>query len=154
MIKRAYNTFPKPMKEAILQVKSNYIPFPYNYGIQFSRDYCDLMRSQWYSEERLRGLQFLKLKALLRHAYRNVPYYRRMFKEQNLEPNDVKTFKDFAELPILTKDDIRRHANDLIARNWETYSPSINHTSGSTSEPLNYYEPYLKDMENKIKEDK
>jgi len=97
------------------------------------------MESQWYTRERLQMMQFNKLKMLLQHAYQNVPYYTKVFHERGLTPDDIQCIDDLSKLPILTKDDVRKHFNDLIARNSQVFNPRVAHTSGSTGEPLTYY---------------
>ncbi|MCK5559768.1 MAG: phenylacetate--CoA ligase family protein, partial [Thermoplasmata archaeon] len=68
----------------------------------------ELNQSQWWSRERLEELQNKRLKALIRHAYKNVPYYHKMFKQLRLLPIDIKTTKDLSKLPLLTKENIRK----------------------------------------------
>ena len=68
-----------------------------------------LNRTQWLSLAEMRELQDEKLRRLVRHAYRNVPYYRARMHERGLTPEDVRTQADLPKLPFLTKDDIRRH---------------------------------------------
>ena len=45
-------------------------------------------------EEKLRRLQLEKFKRILRWAYDRSPFYRRLYREAGLEPEDIKTFED------------------------------------------------------------
>ena len=74
-------------------------------------------KTQWYSPDQMEKLQQKKLQVILSHAYENVPYYHRIFKERNLKPEDIKSTEDLSKLPILTKDDIRRNFDNMIAKN-------------------------------------
>jgi phenylacetate-CoA ligase len=96
-------------------------------------------RTQWWDIERLRELQNEKLRALVMHAYQNVPYYRRIFEERGLIGGDIQTVEDLNRLPILTKDIIWRNFNDMTAKGVNKWKPLLNATSGSTGEPLKYY---------------
>lgn len=98
-----------------------------------------LEETQWWSSVRLRELQDQKLRALIRHAYWKVPYYRRIFEERGLTAEDVQIVEDLHKLPILTKDDIRQNSSELIAEDFKKWKPILSVTSGSTGEPLRYY---------------
>jgi phenylacetate-CoA ligase len=127
------------MKGLLRPFKQRWIPFPYNQGIEFTRIYNESLESQWWSKDSLQELQFRRLKALLKHAYQNVPYHRRIFEERNLKPRDFQCFEDLQKLPVLTKEDVRTNFHALISQHFHIYRPAVFHTSGSTGEPLNYY---------------
>ena len=99
-----------------------------------------LEESQWWSPAELRALQERKLRRLVSHVYRNVPFYRRWMDEHGIRPKDVRTLDDLHLLPIVDKhvlvanfpDDLRDHSlppEQLI----EAAS------SGSTGERLHYW---------------
>ena len=94
---------------------------------------------QWWSSDRIAALQLERLRALLRHAYQNVPYYRKKFTDLGLHPDDIKTLDDLAKLPILTKKDIRENRAELVARNFTQNELIPSATGGSTGEPLQFY---------------
>lgn len=96
--------------------------------------------TQYWPIEKIRRYQFLKLKRLLIHTYQHVPYYRNVFKGMKITPEDIRSFDDFRELPILTKDIIRLDADAFIARNTAHENLIPNATGGSTGEPLHFYQ--------------
>ena len=108
-------------------------------GTSIQKNLAFLNKSQWWKPEQLEELQNKKLRALIRHSYKNVPYYHRIFKENNLKPDDIKTKDDLKKLPFLTKDIIRKNLSDLLAKDFKKWKPRQNATSGSTGEPLKYY---------------
>ena len=77
-----------------------------------------LEKTQWLSKSEIEELQNKKLRALLRHAYDNVPYYRKVFNDHGIYPDDIKTRQDLPRIPILTKEIIRKNLPDLIAKNF------------------------------------
>jgi len=103
------------------------------------RYYQELKEIQWWSSDKIAELQLERLKALLRHAYQNVPYYNRKFTEVGLYPDDIKTLDDLVKLPILTKKDIREHRAELVAQNLPQDQIIPSATGGSTGEPLQFY---------------
>ncbi len=58
--------------------------------------------------EKLRELQLARLKAQVRHAYDDVPHYKKAFDEMGLSPEDIKTLEDVRLLPVTTKEDLRQ----------------------------------------------
>ncbi|MFC2046295.1 phenylacetate--CoA ligase family protein [Chloroflexota bacterium] len=99
-----------------------------------------LEQSQWESSERLRELQKEKLRRLVHHAYEHVPYYRRVFEERGMRPEDIATPEDLSKLPVLTKEETRRQFRDQIsADNCKGNDYLRLHSSGSTGEPYHFY---------------
>lgn len=94
-------------------------------------------RNQWLSPEQLASLQWDRLKRLLEHCYREVPYYQQQWKGLGVTPDDIRSLDDYARLPTLTKADIRAHSDDLKATSWRDRLLYKN-TSGSTGEPLRF----------------
>ena len=57
--------------------------------------------------DELQALQLERLKWSLRHAYDNVPHYRRAFDEAGVHPDDLKTLADLAKFPFTEKKTLR-----------------------------------------------
>jgi phenylacetate-CoA ligase len=99
-----------------------------------------LQKTQWLDAASTRELQDEKLRRLVRHAYRNVPYYRRKMQELKLRPEDVRSQADLHKLPMLTKADIRQHLYfDIMSENHDKSQVLKVTTSGSTGEPFVCY---------------
>lgn len=98
-----------------------------------------LEQTQWCSPAALQELQNHKLRRLVEHAYLHVPYYRQIFEERKLTPQDIVTTADLVKLPILTKQDIRQNFKQLIVSEQQREKPFLNASSGSTVKPLKYY---------------
>lgn len=96
-----------------------------------------LEKTQWLKPSQIDELQEKKLHALLIHAYENVPYYRQMFKQNNLKPDDIKSVDDLTKLPILTKGIIRRNSKKLLGNNVKRTSEF--QSGGTTGDPLISY---------------
>ncbi|OOG53671.1 phenylacetate--CoA ligase family protein [Rhodanobacter sp. C03] len=97
----------------------------------------DYRRNQWLAPEQIAALQWERLKALLDHCYREVPYYRQQWHELGIAPQDIRSLDDYARLPLLTKADIRANGDALKAeslRNQLGYKA----TGGSTGEPMRF----------------
>ncbi len=96
--------------------------------------------SQWWTPDQIRDFQERRLRELIQDSYTNVPYYRSTFDKLGLKPEDINSPEDLQKLPVLTKDIIRRNFPDsMIARNIPRRRLLLNHSGGSTGEPLSYY---------------
>ncbi len=110
---------------------------------------AELERTQWLSSEELRELQWTRLQALLKHAYENVPYYRKVFERAGLTPNYIRTPDDFLAFPFLTKQEVRNNFSEMISRTAETLIPMK--TGGTTGAPQKFlYERSAKDFRNAL----
>jgi phenylacetate-CoA ligase len=67
----------------------------------------DLEPIETASLDELRALQIERLKWSVRHAYENVPHYRKRFDESGVHPDDLKSLEDLAKFPFTTKYDLR-----------------------------------------------
>jgi phenylacetate-CoA ligase len=67
----------------------------------------DLEPIERASRDELQALQLERLKWSLKHAYDNVPHYRRAFDEAGVHPDDLKTLADLAKFPFTEKKTLR-----------------------------------------------
>jgi phenylacetate-CoA ligase len=61
------------------------------------------------SVDELRALQLQRLQWSLRHAYDNVPQYRKMFGEAGVHPDDLRELSDLAQFPFTDKAVLREN---------------------------------------------
>src|SRR5262249_38735067 len=100
----------------------------------------DLAQRQWDTPEILQMRAVSRLRPLLTHASRHVPYYRDLFARAHLDPRDITSQADLAKVPITTKVELRAGFPALTTA--ENISASRRHrmmTSGSTGLPLECY---------------
>ncbi len=96
-----------------------------------------ISRSQWLDRAQLAKLQSSKLRRIVSHAYRTVPFYRSLFDQAGVRPEDIRSPADLSALPPVTKDDLRRAgAEATISTAFEKKSLSADRTSGSTGSPF------------------
>ena len=96
--------------------------------------------------EELEALQLERLKETVRRVYDKVPPYRKKMEEANVKPEDIKTLKDLAKLPFVTKQDMRdNYPFGLFAVDRDSLV-RIHASSGTTGKPtvVGYTENDLK----------
>jgi len=136
--KKYYDHGPALLKQVIGNLYRQ-IPLTFRYGAKY-KYYRDLLKeSQFWSKEKLEEYQMQRLENLLRHAYENVPYYRRVFDERGIRPKDIQNLSDLKAIPYLTKEVERENIGDLIARNYPQHKLLYQTTGGSTGAPLIFY---------------
>jgi phenylacetate-CoA ligase len=99
-----------------------------------------LEESQWWPAAKIEEYQQEQLKKLVEHAYRTVPYYRRVFDERRLKPGDIKSVADLEKLPLLTKEDVRLHFREMISQEFSPKDLVFCHTSGTTGKSLQFFQ--------------
>ncbi|MBO3699746.1 phenylacetate--CoA ligase family protein [Roseivirga sp. E12] len=108
------------------------------YGKLFEEKLRFLRESQWFSSGEIEAYQNEQLQGLIKHVYQSVPYYRDLFKDKGLHPQDILTKKDLQKLPVLTKETVRQHWERMVSS--EFYGKKyLSHTSGSTGKALDFY---------------
>jgi phenylacetate-CoA ligase len=93
--------------------------------------------------DEVRAEQFRRLSELLAHAEAHVPYYREVFRSLGIGSRDIRSVKDLAQLPILTKDILRERGKDLVRDDVPLASLSVHHSGGSTGVPVTFYRDRL-----------
>lgn len=104
MLKRIYEKLPVPAQHAACSV--------YSWNLDRKRFDCrfhDLLaagenRLAWPAD-RLAAFRDERLRAFVRHAAETVPYYRRLFAEQGIDPDGIRTMADLKSIPILSRRD-------------------------------------------------
>lgn len=100
--------------------------------------YHELDRTQWLPADEICKLQQSNLRRLIKHAYESVPYYRGIFKERNLSPDDIKQVEDLIKLPILTKREVNAYFQELNSLSTPR-TELIPYQSGGSGDPLSFY---------------
>ena len=101
---------------------------------------ADLPRLLWHprrSREHIIAFQEQRLRQLVRHAYDNVPYYRRLFDEAGIKPADIRGLSDIERIPITTKATLQSvGGSEMLSREISPSKLIVRETNGSTGVPL------------------
>lgn len=92
------------------------------------------------SPEELRARNERCFLELFNKAYDNSSFYKKLYSDAGIKKDDIKCLEDIKKLPIITKEMIKAHAEEIrIAPKWKLIK---NHTSGTTGTPLMVYEDW------------
>ena len=118
------------------------IIFPFYHNIKndkLLKRVQELRINQYEKKEKIQIIQQEKLKNLLLHSYKYVPYYKSLIDKYGLSINSLHEYKNFKKLPYLNKDIIRKNFKELISTNLNGNKLYNCKTSGSTGESLYFY---------------
>ena len=87
--------------------------------------------SNW-SRDQLFEWRDERLRSLIAHAYRTVPYYRNVMDEGGINPESIKTADDLTRLPLLTKDMVKADPSSFVSSEAGNMNILHVHTSGTT----------------------
>jgi len=75
---------------------------------------------------------------MVRQAYDHVPFYRKIFDQRGITPDDILCAEDLCRLPIIRREDIQASpAGEFRAAEIEPEACVVRRTGGSTGKPLN-----------------
>ncbi|MEY3122892.1 MAG: hypothetical protein RI993_1717 [Pseudomonadota bacterium] len=94
-------------------------------------------RTQWFSSSEIKELQLGRLRQLLLHVQRYVPFYRDLFDRIGFAPEKITVLSELEVLPLLDKQIIRTHLDALKSTN--TRKIARFNTGGSSGEPLVFF---------------
>lgn len=109
------------------------------YGRKFKAALAEFEKQQWLPPDQIREYQNRHLRALVKHAYENVPFYHKSMQDRRLKPEDIISIDDLCKLPVITREDLKKYPKQFIATNFKTSQMIRGFTSGTTGSPLELY---------------
>lgn len=136
--KNLWERLPRSAKTA-LGVMLGVIPPQYLLGGRFRQQVRFVDEAQWWPAEKTRAFQVEVLRRLCTLAYEKTPYYKRLFSTVGFHPSDLKQVEDLRLLPMLEKDAIRQHRDEMCTV--ASHAPQVDYTStgGTSGAPLSFY---------------
>ena len=85
--------------------------------------------------EEIVAVQDRRVKAIVKHAYETVPYYREAMSRAGLQPRDFRTAADLAQLPVLTGEEFARAPERFLSQAYRIGDGLKIQSSGSSGRP-------------------
>lgn len=101
----------------------------FNDGVRFRREAAN------WDDDRRRKWILDRLRSVVRHAFEQTDFYRKRLKGCNFDPYADFDFEDFAQLPVLTREDIHDSGSRLLAHSVPADQMRKDSTGGSTGTP-------------------
>ncbi len=100
-----------------------------------------LQDAEQWDVKQMCSFQEQRLRDLVRHAAKQVPFYREWFSESAVHPEDIQTLEDLKQLPIVNKSVMRKEGIEAFAAiGFPGKNRMYSRSSGSTGEPFSFYE--------------
>ena len=109
------------------------------FGVEYERWMELCSEAERWSPAEQQAYVSEQVRSVVAWAWKHVPYYRRIMNERRLTPDDIRGVSDLPKLPILTKDLIRAHGDEMIADDIDRRQLTLGHTSGTTGSPLEFW---------------
>jgi phenylacetate-CoA ligase len=107
-------------------------------GRNYVRHRKFLEESQWWKRQALMDFQWREMRALVEHAFKTVPYYQKKYADVGIRLQDIQTPQDFARLPVLTRQEIQAHREEMRSTAYRgRFMPHA--TGGSSGVPTRFY---------------
>jgi phenylacetate-CoA ligase len=98
-----------------------------------------LQRSKW-NKSKIEEYQNKKIRKVIKNAYENVPFYKKLLDEANIDPSTIKTKKDLNKIPVVRKNKMKQvDPNSLISTKFNVMNLKKLQTGGSSGEPFSFY---------------
>jgi len=108
------------------------------FGGEFKSFHTWLLQSQYWPPERIREFQLERLRNVITVAYSQVPYWKPVLQRAELPAGTVSSLDDLRRLPILTKDEIRRHFHEMTNPTLGRGMYIRHSSSGTTGQKLQF----------------
>ncbi len=106
------------------------------YGNSYKKLEREVFERDRWTEQQLKSFTQRRCQAIVKHAASTVPYYRRLFAEMHIDPQDIRGPDDLTVLPVLEKKTVQQNLADFRSESKSQMKYSIVNTSGTTGAGL------------------
>jgi phenylacetate-CoA ligase len=100
--------------------------------------YKRIKKMQNWSKDDVSDWQNDKLQRLVYYAYHNTIYYKKLFDEKGIDPENINSKDKLKKIPVLTKQNVIDNYNELIVKGISQVHHIKSATGGSTGDPMKY----------------
>lgn len=133
-IKENFTRVPYPVGRIVSLVPYNIRP-----GISsiYRKRKKEIKQLSTFDELEHKNFIFKKTKNIAVYAFQNIPFYRELYQNHEVNPEKFTCFEDLSYLPIITKKDLQEVP--LEFRSNLNLSRNLANTGGSSGQPLSFY---------------
>ena len=115
------------------------VPAKWLLGKDFRANCKFVHDAQWWSTERAREYQLIRLREMLTLAYEKAAFYRRVFDRIGFHPGDFQSLDDMIQLPAIDKGVVIKNLPDMCTKNVRAGDVEEGATAGTSGIPLHFY---------------
>lgn len=109
------------------------------YGFNLSEMIRFVEENQYWSDDHIKFYQLERMKDIIWHVYKYVPFYRHHMKKIGMEPSDFKGLGDLLHFPVIDKNVIMADYSSFLSENYTKFKPMVRYTGGTTGVPFRYF---------------
>lgn len=94
---------------------------------------------QYWTRDEVESWQNDRLQAFIKHAYEHTRYYKKVFDDLGVKPDDIRSAADLKKLPVIDKNTAKLYRDEIIPDNLEDFKYRNDATGGTTGIPLKSY---------------
>ena len=98
--------------------------------------YHQLMENEKKSPDELNDLQWHKTFSLIKHAAAHSRFYKKRLADIGADVNDFKDPDHFDSFPVLTRNDLQQHFDDIVCDDTKPSQLDLSSTGGSSGKPV------------------
>jgi phenylacetate-CoA ligase len=98
-----------------------------------------IMPDERRSRDEMAALQLSALQNILSYSQQRVPFYQRLFREQDINPQDITSLDQIAQLPLTQKSDLVNNYPYGLCAVQPSEIIRVHASSGTTGKPINTY---------------
>jgi phenylacetate-CoA ligase len=96
-------------------------------------------RLHW-DKEKLKHYQDKCFRRVVRYAYENVPFYNRVYRKVDFDPDSLRGIDDLSKLPVIEKNVFKaQNPSELVSKEYDIEHLKMVRTSGSSGTPFQFY---------------
>jgi len=138
----SYKKSPDILKK-ILSIPFYFVKREKALGAAYKFFYQEAKYFEFATKEEIEIYQFNKIKSILEEVSLNVPYYRNLFRNYDVNIRQIQSLSDYKRMvPFLTRDAIQQDPRSFVSQRYSSKQALNINTGGSTGVPLHLY--YLK----------
>ena len=99
-------------------------------------------KRQWAGEKNIQDHQLFRAKKIIRYAYDNSEFYKKLYDNSAVDINSIETLEDIKTLPTISKEDLIYNLEYISSGGHHLFTSSKT-TGGSTGQPVKLYKNSL-----------
>lgn len=137
-IEKLYLRCPAIVQNALISILGCREKFRRYSGI-YQEHYRSILENQEKNCQQMERCQAEQLRKMIYTASSEVPYYKDLFSQIKLPPQDKFQLSDMERIPLLNKETLRNRSNDFIKSGVNRKKLIALHTTGTTGTPLKIF---------------
>lgn len=134
LVKSIIEKFPYSVGACIARVPYSMRP---GIGSIYRKRKAELVEVNEQSADATANFIFVRMKAIVTHAFQNIHFYRQYYQQYGFDPSQLASFKDLDKIPTITKKQLQDCPLGL--RSFPQKGRYLVNTGGSSGSPLNFY---------------